>query len=448
MSLEDLERKLTPCERHLNPGHGYYGQSVMIDGQCHIATGRKGEMTDYFENKLPAYDLGTDHKCKCVEWECCAESQENAVKLGAGDETIGHLDASVKLVNIIPEDDTKYIDFQYNGVSSSNISETPPNYVFTEWFKPKESIANGHHEVNLWTHEQTKDGNDHGFKIGLSLDDTNNDGSLSVAIGDGSGDRKVYTTDKTEWNAGTRYHVGVIQNDTSLEVLVDNESVLSTSTVNVAPAQAKYEIASSQSETTPYPLLVECVTFASSVPDDPREMVKQRFNKTPNLPRTKPGITPRIFETTGARIDNSTWYGYGYNQTRMVPGLPGNQHRDPIPFQKYTNRWYTLVTISANTEVGAFWRNIDTNVYAGGMGNGGDFGVYANGPQPCTLITRDGKLIVHTYVYQAHYVNGLVRYGVDYDSRGARSSHASWYQKSWLYGHMIAHGHVQGLEPM
>ena len=156
MSLEDLEKALAPCERHLNPGHGHYGQSVMIDGQCHIATGRKGEMTDYFENELPAYDLGTDHKCKCVEWDCCAEAQENAVKLGAGDETIGHLDASVKLVNIIPEDDTKYIDFQYNGVSSSNVSETPPNYVFTEWFKPKESIANGHHEVNLWTHEFIK----------------------------------------------------------------------------------------------------------------------------------------------------------------------------------------------------------------------------------------------------------------------------------------------------
>ena len=237
----------------------------------------------------------------------------------------------------------------------------------------------------------------------------------------------------------------MIQKDTSLEVLVENEQVLSVPTVPVAPAQARYEISTSQSETTPYPLLVECITFASSVPDDPREMVKQRFNKTPNEPRTKPGTKPKVFDVPARRIDHGTWYGYAYNSFRMVPGLPGNQHRDPIPFQAYTNRWYMLVTVHSSTPVGDFWRNIDTNVYGG---NGGDYGVYANGPQPCTLITRDGKLIAHTYVYQAHYANGWVRYGVDYDSRGARSSHAGWWPKSWLYGHVIAHGHIQGLEPM
>ena len=148
----------------------------------------------------------------------------------------------------------------------------------------------------------------------------------------------------------------------------------------------------------------------------------------------------------------SYWTGWGYSSG--IPGLPGNEVRAEIPFTRNTNRWHMNFHLPMDSEAAKYWREIDNTSKVPG-GNISAPWFYNTGPKEATLITKEGKLIAHTYAYSvgiAHSAQSFPRdtYVVlDYDSRGHYNNRPqSWQVKTHLRGSFLAAGHIQGLEPM
>lgn len=277
-----------PKDRYINPDIGYYGQTTKIGDTCYVATGRTGDMTDFYEHKPPTFTL-KDHKCPCIYFDMKASDHvSDSLQLGAGAD-LGFFDASTTRVDIESTDGIHYINLKHNRLESSKQFMPPTSYLFAGWFKMKATVFNGHPEINLWDHHTSGVGATRlGYKITLSSDATANDGLLSVLIGKNNAQESwnIYSvTDVDTWITNTSYHVAVLQVNTTLKIYVNGEKKLDVTTSSILsddPASV-----SINTSTGSPPVSIERYTYMSTIPDLPETFINQHYNRTDPTPRNK-----------------------------------------------------------------------------------------------------------------------------------------------------------------
>lgn len=269
-----------PKDRYINPDIGYYGQTAKIGDTCYVATGRTGDMTDFFESKPPTFKL-QNHACVCDFYSLNASDHMNDnLQLGSGG-VVGHFDASVRRVDMVTENGHDYVNLQTNALQSSTQIICAKSYIFAAWIKPRSTIGPGHYEVNIWDHRENNGADRHGYIISLSSNDTNNDGTLSVLIGKGTGERgwiSYSVPGITTWAANTRYHVAVIQNGTSLKVYINNVLKLNTSTIAISSISPSTIAITSLNTSAPHPVSFSNVAYMTHIPDLPLTFLDQHYN--------------------------------------------------------------------------------------------------------------------------------------------------------------------------
>jgi hypothetical protein len=275
-----------PKDRYINPDVGYYGQTTKIDDTCYVNTGRVGEMTDFFEHKPPTFSL-QDHACECDYFNMnAADHPGSPLQLGTGG-SVQSLDSSTNRVDIETTDNTQYINLRQHKLLSSQRVNCPGSYIFTSWFKPRSNITAGHYQVNLWDHQDNQGLNRFGFIISLSSDETSNDGTLSVLIGDGTDAWKTHNIPgQNTWLMDTRYHVAVIQNNTNLKVYINNEKQLDVSTTALSHISPTHVGITSSNTSAPHPLAFSTMSFLTVIPDLPETLIHQHYNGDVPTPRS------------------------------------------------------------------------------------------------------------------------------------------------------------------
>ncbi len=275
-----------PKDRYINPDIGYYGQNVKIGDSCYIATGRVGDMTDYFEHKPATFSL-KDHACVCDHFDMNASDHvTDSLQLGSGSE-LGHFDASTRRVDIETIGEDHYINLQHNSLVSSNQFTQPTSYLFAGWIKMRETVGLGHREVNIFDHRGNGSGlKRFGYIIALSSNRTSNDGSLSVLIGKGtSGDGwNAYSVpDMRTWTKDTKYHIAVLQINNKLKLYVNNEKKLDVTTSTIVSNGPRNVQVNS---TTIPPVSIERYTYMTNIPDLPETFINQHYNRIVPTPRS------------------------------------------------------------------------------------------------------------------------------------------------------------------
>lgn len=275
-----------PKDRYINPDIGYYGQTTKIDDTCYVNTGRAGEMTDFFEHAPPVFSL-KDHACECDYFNLnAADHTGSPLQLGVGG-LVQSLDSSTNRVDIETTNNTQYVNLRQHKLLSSQPITCPSSYIFTSWIKPRSTISSGHYQVNLWSHEEKQGLSRFGFIIALSCDETSNDGTLSVLIGDGTSGWKAHNIPgQNNWLVDTRYHVAVIQNNTKLKVYINNEKQLDVSTTSIAHASPSHVGITSSSFSAPHPIGFSNLSFLTAIPDLPETFINQHYNEVVPTPRS------------------------------------------------------------------------------------------------------------------------------------------------------------------
>jgi len=253
---------------YLNPDWNMkYGDSVHHQGECYIKTDRTGEMTHFNDSKLVPFKL-IDHSCNCAPggFNAC-NMTDNMSMFGVDHGLTGKFKTDFNTYSIT-SDDVCSISANTNTLGpTQNKFTTPTSYLYMTWIKPKSDISSGSSEINILNHSLKSGLNRFGVIISISSDDTNNDGSLSVLMGNGDTIRgwSVYKTSHSNWLSDTWYHVSVLQTDTKLDIYLNNNRLLSTSTISMKPA-IDTDMFLNHGDISPIPIHINSVVLYNHLP--------------------------------------------------------------------------------------------------------------------------------------------------------------------------------------
>ena len=265
-------------------------------------------MTDYLETPPAVFNLTPDHKCPCqpgFKLDAIDHIAQNDV-LGTGSFT-GQIDTQLRRVDVIQENGHAYIEPRTNAMWTGNEVVTPSSWIYSAWFKPKETIGNGHYEVTLWDHREDIGSHRNGVLISLSANATagnnglgGNNGKLTVQLGRGTGvnlmhgggqppwytyptnpDNVYDSGDYNIWAKDVRYHVAVWVTPKQIRIFVNNELILSQSTIQCVPATAVMGL-QTHSTLSPYPVSVESIRFYNQLPVDTlgsQSLISDHYNQ-------------------------------------------------------------------------------------------------------------------------------------------------------------------------
>lgn len=249
--------------------HVFYGQGVMIDGECMIKTGRQGEKQSFAKELLIPYTLNEDGTCTCHQpfnFDSCSDGlTQTSTSFGNDSSLTGKWDANFYTFDI-NKTCPGYIEPHSNviGPSLKSFSTPQVSFVYCCWFSPKETITSGSPEINLWDHRLEQGVSKTGMSVSISSDAGGNTGKLELVIGH-NGQWNVYDTNMSTWTKDAWYHVVVLLSG-STRVYVNNTMMLTMNRLPMTPADTKAKM--SYKGSGPMPLKIHSFRFYADIPGD------------------------------------------------------------------------------------------------------------------------------------------------------------------------------------